>query len=51
MPLCAYVLHKSKGALGQFLKLVEQGCIAKGSTLLVENMDRLSREQVLDALG
>ena len=43
--------HKAKGALGEFLKLVEAGKIPKGSVLLVENLDRLSREQVLDALN
>ena len=43
--------HKTKGALGEFLKLVEAGQIEPGSILLVENLDRLSREQVLDALN
>jgi len=43
--------HKTKGKLGAFLQLVEQGKIANGSTLIVENLDRLSREQVLDALA
>lgn len=32
-----------KGALGRFLNLVENGKIARGSVLLVENLDRLSR--------
>lgn len=41
--------HRTKGALGQFLQLVEEGRIKPGSTLLVESLDRLSREQVLDA--
>lgn len=43
--------HRTKGALGQFLKLVEGGKITKGSVLIIEAMDRLSREQVLDALS
>ena len=43
--------HRTKGALGEFLKLVEEGKIAEGSILIVENLDRLSREQVLDALN
>lgn len=43
--------HRAKGALGRFLKLVEEGQIARGSVLLVEHFDRLSREQVLDAFG
>lgn len=42
--------HKAKGALGEFLKLIEAGRITKGSKLIVENLDRLSREQVMDAL-
>lgn len=44
-------VHKTKGALGEFLKLVQEGQIPQGSVLLVENLDRLSREQVLDALN
>jgi len=40
-----------KGALGQFLKLVEDGRIEKGSYLLVESLDRLSRDKVMDALS
>ena len=41
----------NKGALGQFLKLVEDGMIPRGSYLLVESLDRLSRDKVMDALG
>lgn len=42
--------HRTKGtALGRFLTLVKEGKIPKGSTLLVESLDRLSREQVSDA--
>ena len=37
------------GALRQFLDLVEAGTIERGSILLVESLDRLSREAVLDA--
>ncbi len=43
--------HKSKGALGVFLRAVEEGKIEPGSVLIVENLDRLSREEVLDALN
>jgi len=43
--------HRAKGALGGFLTKVKQGLIIPGSILLVENLDRLSREQALDALG
>lgn len=42
--------HRKKGALGQFLKSVESGEVPKGSILVVENIDRLGREEVLDAL-
>lgn len=37
------------GALGKFLELVRQGKIAKGSYLLIENLDRLSRMKPRDA--
>ncbi len=39
-----------KGALGAFVKAVESGKIRKGSYLLVENFDRLSRIEPFDAL-
>ncbi len=37
------------GALGKFLELVNEGRIEKGSYLLVENLDRLSRANVMEA--
>jgi DNA invertase Pin-like site-specific DNA recombinase len=37
------------GALARFKDLVEQGEIEKGSYLIVESMDRLSRQNVMDA--
>lgn len=40
-----------KGALGEFLRLVEEGQIPWGSYLLVESLDRLSRDKVMDALS
>jgi len=43
--------HRKRGALGVFLELVRSGKIPKGSTLIVESLDRLSREQVLDAFS
>jgi len=43
--------HKEKGALSAFLKLVEDGKIPAGSVLLVEALDRLSRENPYIALG
>ena len=36
--------NRVKGALGSFLRRVERGEIAKGSYLLLDSMDRLSRE-------
>lgn len=40
----------NKGALGQFLRLVENNSIPRGAFLLVESLDRLSRDKVMDAL-
>lgn len=40
-----------KGALGLFLKAVEKDQIPRGSTLIIESFDRLSRAQPLDAMG
>ncbi|SFL45741.1 recombinase family protein [Methylobacterium pseudosasicola] len=42
--------NKTKGALGVFLRKVEAGEVPRGSYLLVESLDRLSREHVLTAL-
>ncbi len=39
-----------KFALGQFLKLAERGRVPKGSYLIIENLDRLSREDERKAL-
>jgi DNA invertase Pin-like site-specific DNA recombinase len=41
--------HRKKGALGEFLKMVEAGDVPSGSILLVENIDRLSREDFMQA--
>jgi len=43
-------VHRHKGALASFLSKIEFGEIDRGSYLIVENLDRLSREQVLEAL-
>lgn len=40
-----------EGQLRRFLDLVENGTIERGSYLLVESLDRLSREAVITALG
>lgn len=37
------------GALGDFLSLVQYGDIKPGSYLLVENVDRISRDNIIDA--
>ena len=42
--------NKTEGALGAFIKAIESGKIKKGAVLLVESLDRLSREQVEEAL-
>lgn len=42
--------NRTEGALSRFMALVESGRVAKGSFLLVESLDRLSREAVIDVL-
>jgi DNA invertase Pin-like site-specific DNA recombinase len=39
-----------KGALGRFLEAIQMGLIQKGSLLIVESLDRLSRAAVIDQL-
>ena len=41
--------HRKRGELGLFFELVEKGKVPAGSVLIVENLDRLSRENVMDA--
>ncbi|OHV15328.1 hypothetical protein BK022_19820 [Methylorubrum extorquens] len=43
--------NRRDGALGKFLGMVEMGRVKAGSYLLVESLDRLSRDQVLEALN
>ncbi len=43
-------LNRLKGAFGSFLQRMKEGKITVGSVLIVENLDRLSREHVSDAL-
>lgn len=43
--------HTNRGSLGIFLKAIEDGKIETPSALLVENLDRLSREAIPDALS
>jgi DNA invertase Pin-like site-specific DNA recombinase len=41
--------HIKRGALGVFLKAVEDGLVAPGSVLVVEGLDRLSRAEPIQA--
>lgn len=43
--------HAATGALGKFLDATREGRVVPGSTLIVENLDRLSRDQVTTALN
>src|ERR1700739_3168974 len=42
--------NRHEGALANFIAQIDSGKIERGSFLLVESLDRLSREQVLFAL-
>lgn len=42
-------IHKKKGAFGQFIAAVTAGKVQSGSVLVVESLDRLSREDPLIA--
>lgn len=42
--------HLRRGALGRFLDRVKAGDIPKGSILVIENIDRLGRMEVLESL-
>src|SRR5687768_3108579 len=46
----AHRKNPDRHALAAFLKLVEQGRVPRGSYLIVENLDRLSREDIQPAL-
>ncbi|WP_322990488.1 recombinase family protein, partial [Hoeflea sp.] len=41
--------NRTKGALRAFLDMVESGQVGAGSYLIVESLDRISREAVIDA--
>jgi DNA invertase Pin-like site-specific DNA recombinase len=43
--------NATSGALASFINAIESGKVAKGSYLLVESLDRLSREKVITALN
>jgi DNA invertase Pin-like site-specific DNA recombinase len=40
----------NESALSEFLKLVENGTVERNSCLVVENMDRLSRQSILPCM-
>ena len=40
-----------EGALGQFIEAVDSGKVKAGSYLLIENLDRLSRDRIMPALN
>src|SRR5438552_11831218 len=42
--------NPDRHALAAFLKLVEQGKVPRGSVLIIENLDRLTREHIQPAL-
>lgn len=42
--------NRTVGSLGGFLRMVEDGKIAPGAFLIVESLDRLSREAVLETV-
>jgi DNA invertase Pin-like site-specific DNA recombinase len=46
----AHRSNPDRNALAGFLKLVEQGKVPRGSFLVLENLDRLSREHIQPAL-
>jgi DNA invertase Pin-like site-specific DNA recombinase len=43
--------NREKGALSLFLEAIEKGQVARGSILIVENLDRLSREEITKAVS
>jgi hypothetical protein len=43
-------LNANEGALAAFLQAVDEGRVPRGSVLIVESLDRISRQEVPDAL-
>ena len=41
----------TEGALGRFLDAVEKGLVLPGSYLLVESLDRISRQEIVKSLS
>jgi DNA invertase Pin-like site-specific DNA recombinase len=44
-------INVAEGALGRFLDAVKTGKVDRGSTLIVESLDRISRQQVMKSMG
>jgi DNA invertase Pin-like site-specific DNA recombinase len=42
--------NATKGALKVFLDACEQGHISRGSYLIIENLDRLTRDEIIEAI-
>lgn len=47
----AYHGANFEGALGRFIQAVDEGEVAKGSYLLIENLDRFSRDKIMPTLN
>ncbi len=43
--------HLKSGSLGKFIKLIEEGIVEKGDWLIVESLDRISRQDPLKAFS
>jgi len=43
--------NRTEGSLKKFINLIEQGQIAEGSVLILESLDRLSREELTKSLN
>ena len=43
--------NRIKGKMGVFLRMVEQGKIERGTRLIIENLDRFSREPAMKAIA
>src|SRR5579871_1970349 len=43
--------NRLEGSLAQFLRMVQAGKVPRGSYFIVESLDRVTREQIMVALG
>jgi DNA invertase Pin-like site-specific DNA recombinase len=51
LAISAFRGRNMKGALGRFLQRVKDGEVCKGDILIVESLDRISRQQEFDAIS